>query len=154
MKKYIGIVIILILVIVVGVIVLNNNTKNVKIDINKLSEDVIQNVVFEDEMNEASSKTVSKIYGIDNAVSQKVYMSSGATAEEIAIFEFQNKNEVNEALNKVNNRIEEQKESFQNYVPKEIKKLNNPIIETRGNYLIVCITDDENAQEVINKYTK
>lgn len=154
MKKSIVIGIILIIAVVVGVVLFTNNSRDVNIDIETLLKDIIQNVKFEDEMNEANKEIVQKLYNIDNCVSQKVYISSGATAEEIAIFEFQNKDEVNNALEKANTRIEAQKENFENYVPKEINKLENAIIVKKDRYLIICITEDENAQKIIDKYIK
>lgn len=153
MKKY-GYVIIIVIVIILGIILFKNSAKDVKIDIEQLVAEMIQNIKFEDEMNETDAETIEKLYNIDNAISQKVYISSGATAEEIAVFEFENKDEANAALEKANKRIEEQKESFKNYVPKEIKKLDNAIIIKKNKYLIICITDDENAQKIIEKHTK
>ena len=45
------------------------------------------------------------------------------------------------------------KAAFENYAPKEMEKLNKAIIFQKGNYVVVCITDDvDNAQKVLNKY--
>ena len=50
-------------------------------------------------------------------------------------------------------RLESQKAAFENYAPKEMEKLNKAIIFQKGNYVVVCITDDgDNAQKVLNKY--
>ena len=153
MKKNIYLIVI-IGIVLLGFVLYKGNAKDVKIDINKLAEGMTQNIKFKDELNETDVDTIKMLYNIDNAISQKVYISSGATAEEIAIFEFENKNDLNNALGNANKRIEEQKESFKNYVPEELKKLDNAIITKKGNYLIICITDDENAQTIIENYTK
>lgn len=153
MKK-LKIILIFIVILLIGVLVFTNSKKDVKIDIDNLSEMIMQSIKFEDEMNEADKATVEKIYNINNSITQKVYLSSGATAEEIAIFEFENKDDVNIAYDKSIKRIEEQKESFKNYVPKEMNKLNNATIIKKGKYLIVCVTDDENIENIINQYTK
>lgn len=153
MKK-LKIILIIIVILLIGVLVFTNSKKDVKIEIDNLSEMIMQNIKFEDEMNEADKETVEKIYNINNSIAQKVYLSSGATAEEIAIFEFENKDDVNIAYDKANKRIEEQKESFKNYVPKEMNKLNNATIIKKGKYLIVCVTDDENIENIIKQYTK
>lgn len=153
MKKYRYIMVIAV-IIIIGIILFTNSKKDVKIEINKLAKEIIKNVNFEDEMNETDNGTIEKLYNINNAVSQKVYISSGATAEEIAIFEFENKNEVNDAFEKANNRIEEQKESFKNYAPKEMKKLEEALIIKKGRFLIVCVTEDNNVENIIEKYLK
>lgn len=154
MKKYMYVVIALVIVVVIGVVAFMAKPKDVTIDISKLAEDIMQNAKFEDEMNEIDTDTAKVLYGIENMVAQKVYVSSGATAEEVAIFEFNNKEDAEDAVEKVNTRISDQKESFENYVPKEIKKLDNAIVIQKGKYIITCISDDENVQSLIDKYTK
>lgn len=154
MKKEICM-IILIIVIISGVLIFTNKNKNITIDINKLSQAIIENIEFEDELNIMDKETVSKLYDINTFTSQSVYMSSGATAEEIAIFEFENKDECIIALEKAKKRIDEQKQNFKDYMPKEMKKLENAIIKNKNNYLIVCITDNqEKVEKVLNKYIK
>lgn len=154
MKKEICI-IILIVVIISGILLFTNRDKDITIDINKISKDIMENIKFEDELNKMDNNTVSKLYDINNATSQLVYMSSGATAEEIAIFEFKDKEECKIALEKANKRIEEQKENFKDYMPKEMKRLENAIIKNKNKYLIVCITNNqEKIEEILNKYIK
>lgn len=154
MKKYGLIIAILVIVIIIGIAVFTKNTKDVKIDIEKLSEDIMQNIKFKDEMNEANIETVKGLYDIDNAIQQKVYISSGATAEEVAIFEFSNSNEANTALEKAKQRIEKQTENFRNYVPEEVEKLENAIIIKKDKYLIICVTEDEETESLIERYMK
>lgn len=154
MKKEICI-IILIIVIIAGMLLFTNKDKNIKIDINKISKDIMENIKFEDELNKMDNDTVAKLYDINDATSQLVYMSSGATAEEIAIFEFKDKYECKIALEKANNRIEEQKQNFKDYMPKEMKKLENAIIKNKNKYLIVCVTNNqEKIEEILDKYIK
>ena len=148
-------IIILIIVIIGAIAVFTNNNKNITIDINELSKEIIENIKFEDELNNADNETATKLYDINNFTSQAVYMSSGATAEEIAIFKFENKEECKIALEKANKRIEEQKQNFKDYMPKEMKKLENAIIKNKNNYLIVCITNNgEDVEKILNKYIK
>ena len=154
MKKRIWIIIIII-ILIGAVVIFSTKEKNVTIDINKLSDDIMQNIKFEDEMNKVDKKTTEKLYTINNAINQVVYMSSGATAEEIAIFEFENKEECKEAMENANKRIEEQKESFKDYMPKEMKKLEVSIINTKDKYLMIFVTDNQNGvQKILNKYIK
>ena len=82
-------------------------------------------------------------------------MSSGATSEEIAIFEFEDKEVCKVALEKANKRIEEQKQNFKDYMPKEMKKLENAMIKNKNQYLIVCITNHpEEVGKILSKYLR
>lgn len=154
MKKEIWIIIVII-VAISGILLFTNKEKDITIDINEISEDIMGNIKFEDELNKMDNDTVSKLYDINNTTSQLVYMSSGATAEEIAIFEFKDKEECKKALEKANKRIEEQKQNFQDYMPKEMKKLENAIIKNKNKYLIVCVTNSQDEiGNILNKYLK
>ena len=51
--------------------------------------------------------------------------------------------------------MKEQKNSFKNYVPKELKKLNEAVIKQEGNVVILSISnEDEKAETLIDAVTK
>ena len=151
-KKAYIIIIAVILIIAIAIFILKNTNKEITIDIDKLSENIIKNVDFEDEMNITDAETVKKLYNIDNAISEKVYLSSGATAEEVAIFEFASRENAKEAVEKVNERIENQKSSYSGYAPKEVKRLEDAVLIQKDKYIVFCVTEDKNAQKLISKY--
>jgi len=49
-------------------------------------------------------------------------------------------------------RVASQKESCEIYMPSEVKKLDNAVVETYGRYLVVCISDGTGTNERIEKY--
>lgn len=152
MRKKAYIIIAVILIIAIAIFIFKNTNKEIIIDIDKLSEDIIKNVDFEDEMNITDAETVKRLYNIDNAISEKVYLSSGATAEEVAIFEFASRENAKEAVEKVNERIENQKSSYSGYAPKEVKRLEDAILIQKDKYIVFCVTEDKNAQKLISEY--
>ena len=127
---------------------------NEKMDITELATDLINNVEFEDEMTNADDGIVTMLYNIDFAVNQQIYISSGATAEEIAVFELKDDKDADKAYENATQRIADQKDAFENYIPKEVQKLNSAIVKNSGNYVIVCVSDDDKAKDIISKYTK
>lgn len=122
------------------------------IDIAGLSEELLEGVPFSDELNRADEKTVARLYSIDNAVSQEVYVGSGATAEEIAIFRFESEGEADAALRAVQQRVAGQRESFRSYVPKEVQRLDNAVLKKWGCYVILCVSEGTEAEAIINQY--
>ena len=154
MRKKVYIVIIVILIILTGIFILRKANQKIVIDVNKLSENIIKNIKFEDEMNLTDAETVKRLYNIDNAILEKVYLSSGATAEEVAIFEFEDKENAKEAISKVDERIENQKSSYSGYAPKEVKRLEDAILIQKDKYIMFCVTGDQNAQKLILEYMK
>ena len=126
--------------------------ENVSIDITQLSKDLLSGVPFTDELTQADEKTIEHLYSIDNAVSEIVYIGSGATAEEIAIFQFASEEEADQALPFVQQRIADQKESFEAYIPLEVKRLDNALLEKQGCYIILCVSDGTEAEEIVHGY--
>ena len=107
---------------------------------------ISENVAFNDFMEEVDPQTVYELYGIDGSkVSDScTYFSTGATAEEISVMSVAPENadmlgDINRAFNK---RIEDQIESFTDYVPAELDKLNKPLIMEIGNSVVMVVCDD------------
>lgn len=98
----------------------------------------------------ADEDMAGMLYGIDAAVQSSVYISSGATAEEIAVFEFETEEDCKEAVSLAEQRIEDQKEAFASYVPKEVKRLDGAVVKQYGRFLAVCVCDDgRKAEELL-----
>lgn len=130
----------------------NGDDTPIEIDINAVANSIHESVEFEDELILLDSEAVKYLYGIDDSISAAVYSGSGATAEEVAVFDAGTA-EVGEAmLQTVQKHVDEQIESFKNYVPTEIPKLEDAVIVREGRYVILCVAeDDETAKSVINE---
>ncbi len=122
------------------------------IDMEHLSSELLKNAEFEDELSAVDDMIIKKLYNIDNCVAAKVYISSGATAEEIAVFEFDNRETAADGLKKAKIRIGEQKENFESYIPKEMQKLDNAVVKQSGKYVIVCVSNGNKAKKIITQY--
>lgn len=120
----------------------------------ELSDSLLKNVTFQDELTLANKETVEKLYNIQDMVSSYVYISSGASAEEIAAFEFKNEKSAKQAITKVEARLSEQKDSFESYIPSELRKLENAVVKQAGCYLVVCVSDGEDAEKIIENHMK
>jgi len=125
--------------------------KTKEITVTELGESLLSNITYEDELAAIDLETAGMIYYLENAeiTNACIYESSGATAEEIAVFECAASTDVNETEAAVRTRIEEQKESFENYVPEELVKLNNAVVIKNGNYVILSVSSDPDAARKI-----
>lgn len=116
-------------------------------DAEEIGKKLAEALTFEDELTLADQDMAEMLYGIDTAVQSSVYISSGATAEEIAVFEFETDQDCKEAVPLAEQRVEEQKEAFASYVPKEVKRLDGAVVKQYGRFLAVCICDDSRKAE-------
>ena len=123
------------------------------IDAQALASDLVEKVTYTDELNEIDSEMAGELYQIETAINAYVYVSSGATAEEVAVFEFADAVDAEEAVKAADTRIQEQKGSFATYIPEEVDKLEHTVVEQKGRYLVVCVTDDQDAaKSIIEEY--
>lgn len=120
-------------------------------DPNDLANELIAEVNFDDELTKFEGD-ISKLYDLPEVEDYVVYVGSGATAEEIAIITLKDESDeesVREALEK---RVEEQKQSFLNYVPEEVTRLDKSVIQSNQKYVVLCVSDEDLAEDIINQY--
>ncbi len=132
----------------------NTNSTESEVDILNLANRLKSEIDYKDELYEIDDTTISSKYNIDlDTVSEKiVYMSTGATAEEIAVIKANNVDSANEIYAALEGRIEFQKEDFLDYNSDEIAKLNAPVLEQKGALIILCVSDEsEIATQIIGE---
>ena len=93
---------------------------------------------FEEELNALDETMLDKVYNVskDTLSDWKVYLGSGATAEEIAVFIAKDEQSAKDVLSCVEERVAERKDSYRDYVPKELPKLNDAVLFQEGNYVV------------------
>ena len=110
-------------------------------------------VEFKDSLNEPDKNIIEKLYGLSEDMYKegKLYIGSGgATAEEIACFTANDADGAAKIKEAYEKRVEDLKKTFENYVPEEMDKLNDPVIVTKGNSVYMCLSNDNaKAKEII-----
>ena len=125
---------------------------DIEIDVHGLSSELLSQIAFVDELNAVGESVINRIYGIEDYVQAEVYIGSGATAEEIAVFEFADTESAADGLQLALERIEDQKADYEAYIPEEVKKLDRAVVKRYGRYVVVCVSDSEMAEEIITQY--
>lgn len=126
--------------------------KTIDIDIAKLGERLNSEIVYDDSLGKLGIDKASMFLNLADIdiVDGVVYEGAGATAEEIVVLECASGEEAVKAKERLSDRVKEQKESFANYVPAEIPKLDSAVIEVAGRYAILSVSGDANrAREII-----
>ncbi|MCH5212948.1 MAG: DUF4358 domain-containing protein [Oscillospiraceae bacterium] len=144
---------------------INDNGKSVKefnlyagggkIDTEKFAKEIIDTVGFKDTLSKTPDNVTARLTGIGEgeALCGTLYIGGGSTAEEFAIFEAGTAEKAKAIAEKLKKHVENRKASFETYKPAEMSKLNNPVIEVRGNVVMLCVSDNNSkAKEVMKKY--
>lgn len=122
-------------------------------DLDALAEELLESGIFEEELDLADGKIATKLYGIDNAATFQLYVGSGATASELALLEFGSEEDADAALALARDRVAGQKESFASYLPGEVKKLDDAVVERYGRYVVVCVSEGD-AGPILSNYVQ
>lgn len=125
---------------------------DVEIDLDLLAEQLLDSGIFEEPLNRTDPGIAEKIYGIAGAAEAQLYVGSGATADELALFAFADAESAQAAVQLAELRVADQRESFADYLPQEVPKLDRAVIQTRGPYLVVCISGSDDAGQIISPF--
>ena len=132
------------------------NTSN--IDVNNLGQYIKNNIVFKDSLQNIDDQDIlKKLYPkIDlNYISEFcVYTSaSGATAEERAIFKLKDLKYIDDMKQIIKTRINNQISNFENYIPEEVYKIKNSVINEDENIITYVSCDTPNdIENVLKKF--
>ena len=87
---------------------------------------------------------------------QAVYVGTGgALADEVSVWRVKDEKDAKTVQEAAEKRVENQKASFQDYVPEEMPKLEKAVITVDGDTVILCVSGDpEKAKEVISSFEK
>lgn len=126
------------------------------VDVTKIADRLLNEIKYDDKLAEAEKESLDVIYpGLpkDKIKAMKIYVSSsGGTSEEIAAFEAGDEETAKEIETKLKERVETQKTSFKNYVPEELKRLENALVIHKGNYVYLSVSGDpDKAKSIIEE---
>lgn len=99
---------------------------------------------FTETLEEIDQATACALYDIDEStvVSCAVYGSTGATAEELAIFVLSDEAAAEAARTALGYRVEDRQEELADYLPHEVSKLDGAVVEQRGASVLLAVAAD------------
>ena len=131
--------------------------KAVDVNAQGLADALKSGIAYKDDLSSIDLDTAQMIYNFGDAnITEAVfYESTGATAEEIVVLKCAGEADAGMAEDALKARVEEQKESFTDYVPAELEKLNAAVIVKSGSCAILSVSDEpDKARSIIDSYTK
>jgi hypothetical protein len=140
-----------------GTEVSTGGSEEITVNVSDMANELQSEITYEDTLSQLDGDMALTYYGIDkeDVADSVVIVSTGATAEEIAVFEAVDKDAAADIKTACDNRKEKQTTSYSDYKPAEVSRLDNAIIKSEGNYVVYCVTDDTSkANEIIYKYFK
>lgn len=124
--------------------------RGVELDVDGAARAIVEQVRFTNELVKAGENAAGNYYMLDGDIvaAYAIYIDmSGGSAEEVAVLEAASDADVEALRDIVLTRVDNLKASFESYRPEQMPKLNDPVIETRGRYVILVLADDARGAE-------
>ena len=120
-------------------------------DLKALGETLLNDAAFTDSLALIDDDTVSLLYGIEGAAEQYVYIGSGATPEEIALFSFTTEADAEAGFALAQMLIADKKQEFSDYNAWEMPKIDDAVVKQYGNVVVLCVSADGRAETIIEE---
>lgn len=127
----------------------------VSVDTAALTTSLTSDISYDNELSELSEEDITNYVTVEDGVKGVMYMSSGSTAEEVAVFTAPDEATASTMKNNVQEFLNDQKTSFEDYIPEEAQRIDDAVLVVKGNYVILCVSgDSDKAQEIIDNAFK
>ena len=124
------------------------SNKNVTIDVVATADALIKDVKFVDQMSPIDSiDFFTALFSIDAAdvKEQKTYTSTGATAEMLSAVKCTDADAAEKVKGIFEAYTKDLSSQYADYKPEECEKLDNPVIKVYNEYVIICVSDDNDT---------
>lgn len=128
---------------------------DVSVDVAALADELNKDTVTTDTLSETKESMLASIYYFEDGqvTESKAYMSSGATADEVAVVKCKDAAATKDVETLFNNRVKAQSDLYSTYKPEESDKLKDSIVKSAGQYTVLVVCDDyDKANEILKKY--
>ena len=127
-------------------------SSSVEVDTEALASSLASDITYSEELSQISESDISSYITMQDDVKGIMYMSSGSTAEEVAVFTAPDEATAATMKENVQEFLDDQKTSFEDYIPEAAQRVENAVLVEKGNYVVLCVSDDsDKAQDIIDK---
>lgn len=117
---------------------------------------VIKKVDFDTKLEKMEDSVAqSMITTASENTRTELYMGEGTSADELLIVTVEDEDQMDQEIENVQKHLTDMRQSFQDYLPKEAKKIDDAVILQRGKYIVACVSGDKDtAGSVIREQLK
>ena len=120
-----------------------------EVDIDALAAELVGAASFGEPMNALDSAVALGLYGAPEGTAVAAYAGTGATAEEVAVFDCGSAGAAESLAEALTARNETRISQYADYNPAEVPKLEDAVILTGGQYAVLIVASDPSAAESI-----
>jgi hypothetical protein len=129
-----------------------DETSGQSVDIGTVAQTLVDSIEYEDELTQLTEEELSYYVTLEDGVTGVMYMSSGSTAEEVAVFEAPDSSTAELMKGHVEEYLADQRDSFEKYIPEEAERIDDAVVQQNGNYVVLCVSgDSDKAKSLISE---
>ncbi len=150
MKKYKIVAVLLTALLVLGLAACGSGKT---VDPQAALKTIRDNVPFSEELTELDKAAVCKNYDLEDAdlAGWAAAIGSGATAENAVVLEGADRAAAGRIEAALRAFLEDWIEGYSDYKPEEVPKLEQAVLKTQGNYVILCVPADSGKAAAVVK---
>lgn len=136
------------------IVVFMDKTKTYKdIDIKSIEKNIIDCASDKEKIVEGDNKSLKRFYGLnDKDYEEVIYYKPASNMDvgELLIIKVKEETQISDIEKRMNDRIENQKNSFKDYAPKQYSILKDSVVSLNGNYAFLAVSED--AEKMKEKF--
>ncbi|MCR5202075.1 MAG: DUF4358 domain-containing protein [Lachnospiraceae bacterium] len=122
-----------------------------KVDIEDLASTLNSDVKYDTKLKKVDDSVATTMISLADGSKMVMYMGDGTKADTIIVIKSAS-GKVSEDEEEVKSYKDDMEKSFEKYLPEEAKKMKDADIHVEGDYIVCCVTKDEDtAEEIIDK---
>ena len=123
-----------------------------EVDAQALAQSLISEITYAEVPAQISAEDIENYIMVEEGVEGIMYMTSGASAEEVAVFTAPDEETAITMKENVEVFLEEQSMAMAAYEPASVERIKNAVVEQNGKYVVLCVSDEtDKAQEIIKE---
>lgn len=124
-----------------------------ELDADKFIDEIFALEPFSDELVMRVPEICRNVYRIEDCATEyiKAYAGGGATPEELVVVKAETEEGAEQIKQAFTAYCERMINSYSDYAPLQVPKLEGSVIRRRGNYVVYCVSNTD-ASGVINSY--
>ncbi|MCI5856807.1 MAG: DUF4358 domain-containing protein [Agathobacter sp.] len=124
-------------------------------DVKAVAQALQDGIQFEETLNELPQDEIGYYITLADGVSGVMYISTGNTAEEVAVFEAPDKDAAATMLTNIKEYLQAQRSSFADYLPEEAKRIDDALVVQKGRYAVLCVSaQTDTAKQIVEDQFK
>lgn len=126
--------------------------KTKEVNAEDLAKSLAEDITYTGDMERLSDDDLEWYIDIEEGVTGVVYQVDGVSCEQVAVFSVPNKDAADGVIASLEELLVDMEQQNAAYDAKVSSRIENAVLEHKGDYVILCVSDDSaKAKEIIKE---